>query len=686
MLWFQFLSPRASAERFRHAFAYHVAFGVLAFIVGVVMHLHGEATAMRGFGRDVMLIVAFMVSSRVVAERVARHDLLRGWVIGSVSWTVTNVMGWTSFNYHLHHGEHRTISLDMSVLWVTVHVPFATTLVLWPTPPACMAVTHLTPFVAALLAPDYMPISMQRVTTCAALLLGLCMATTMDRSLSSAYAMSFELQKERDEQRRVRRDHMAEARLNHIIKGRCGGAVMLLDEMVQRMGRSTEEARVAEARELDRPIKLLRQAVEWCHSRQVFVQLEEGTYSSVRREYDVCEQIRRIVGNGDSSIADLCISCPANLHLDPGILAIAIEEAFSNSCKYREPGTHITLNARFLTGADISHTDGRWWAEAVVGGDEVDADSVNVGEETEMQPGWFIASLDNEDLRGAHRLTEAECDRVFEAGFKARNALATSDGLGLSSVALALRAAGGHARLRTYDADNGSSHTICELALPALLPATTTSSAAGVLIAAAPAASADDTAVHEGESLAGSICVGVDDDDFMRDILETSIFGAVFQANMARSRVLGATREEQDMALELALGLLDASSLQPLPLAEQRQADIVLFDENLLDGVSGSDLAGELQMRGYRNLSCVLTASSTAVIESIAIKPGVDLVLNKGCPLAEMKRQLHSALTQKRRAQAGQEARAHPPQLGEHAHDNGALRQRTRTNKGIEEE
>ena len=91
-------------------------------------------------------------------------------------------------------------------------------------------------------------------------------------------------------------------------------------------------------------------------------------------------------------------------------------------------------------------------------------------------------------------------------------------------------------------------------------------------------------------------------------------------------------------------------------------------------------------MRGYRNLSCVLTASSTAVIESIAIKPGVDLVLNKGCPLAEMKRQLHSALTQKRRAQAGQEARAHPPQLGEHAHDNGALRQRTRTNKGIEEE
>ena len=161
----------------------------------------------------------------------------------------------------------------------------------------------------------------------------------------------------------------------------------------------------------------------------------------MRREYDVCEQIRRIVGNGDSSIADLCISCPANLHLDPGILAIAIEEAFSNSCKYREPGTHITLNARFLTGADISHTDGRWWAEAVVGGDEVDADSVNVGEETEMQPGWLIASLDNEDLRGAHRLTEAECDRVFEAGFKARNALATSDGLGLSSMALALRAA-----------------------------------------------------------------------------------------------------------------------------------------------------------------------------------------------------------------------------------------------------
>ena len=54
---------------------------------------------------------------------------------------------------------------------------------------------------------------------------------------------------------------------------------------------------------------------------------------------------------------------------------------------------------------------------------------------------------------------------------------------------------------------------------------------------------------------------------------------------MRNSRVLGATREEQNKVIEPALGTVDAESLEPLPEgSRRRQADVVIFDENLLDG------------------------------------------------------------------------------------------------------
>ena len=81
----------------------------------------------------------------------------------------------------------------------------------------------------------------------------------VDRSVSHAYAMKFELEREREQQRLARRDRAAEARLNHLIKGKCGGASMLLEALRSRLGSDSPLGR-----ELELPIGMLVMAGDWC--------------------------------------------------------------------------------------------------------------------------------------------------------------------------------------------------------------------------------------------------------------------------------------------------------------------------------------------------------------------------------------------------------------------------------------
>ena len=102
--------------------------------------------------------------------------------------------------------------------------------------------------------------------------------------------------------------------------------------------------------------------------------------------------------------------------------------------------------------------------------------------------------------------------------------------------------------------------------------------------------------------------------------------------------------------IDVAMGRVHPHSLKPVPPAEQRQADIAFFDQNLLDGVLGSDLAEELKASGFTNVTCVLTGSSNDELEHLARQPGIDLAFAKGCPVLEMRYQLLGALDRKRRA------------------------------------
>jgi hypothetical protein len=70
----------------------------------------------------------------------------------------------------------------------------------------------------------------------------------------------------------------ADSRLNHVIKGQCGGASALLSGLMRVLEQDKGSA-AAEAREMMEQIQgMLEDAADWCHSREVFVQLESGTY------------------------------------------------------------------------------------------------------------------------------------------------------------------------------------------------------------------------------------------------------------------------------------------------------------------------------------------------------------------------------------------------------------------------
>ena len=157
------------------------------------------------------------------------------------------------------------------------------------------------------------------------------------------------------------------------------------------------------------PVEQLQTAIGWCHQRQLFVQLEDGSYKTVLVPCDLCEVLRAAIGSdgnvsvpwrnkrvdrrrGPSGVVavgmrgrclrslggaplaqadDLCVfdlppvlrqtllpSTPQPLephiagrrlvvYVDASALTIAIEEALSNARKYRRPRSARTLAARW---------------------------------------------------------------------------------------------------------------------------------------------------------------------------------------------------------------------------------------------------------------------------------------------------------------------------------------------------
>ena len=199
-------------------------------------------------------------------------------------------------------------------------------------------------------------------------------------------------------------------------------------------------------------------------------------------------------------------------------------------------------------------------------------------------------------------------------------------------------------------------HTILHLSLPAEYVEATEETAEESIVAAAPFTDQEQAGYERESTQKGLeadanrplVCAGLDDSAMSRYLLK-ALFDNMLNADPERSCALGETREEQRSFVDVALGRKSASLQEITPPLSP--VDIVVLDQNIDidDGVHllGSDLAGQLHAASFCGLTCIMTGSSHDDIDRMSRMPGVDLVLEKGAPLAETARKLRAAYDKK---------------------------------------
>ena len=142
------------------------------------------------------------------------------------------------------------------------------------------------------------------------------------------------------------------------------------------------------------------------------------------------------------------------------------------------------------------------------------------------------------------------------------------------------------------------------------------------------------------------VCVGLDDDSMARE-MQLVIMASALHADMERSISVGETHQEQDGFVDLAMGRVDVHG-QPVPLEEQRPADIALLDYNVRETLLGSEVAARLRREGFSGVVCLLTGSSNAELSRLAELEGLDLALPKlGVPIKEIGAKILRVLAKK---------------------------------------
>lgn len=478
---------------------------------------------------------------------------------------------------------------------------------------------------------------------------------------------------------RDRRNRQADSRLNHVIKGSCGGAMTNVEivELLITQALGTCRAHVGtchvqdELTQVESQLLSVRQTlgrvreqlgstIEWCAARQLFVSLEEGAYTSVASAVPLLSLLEATVGeDGDASVCgEVTTVC-----CDETVLRLMLAEAVSNARKYRDPKRPIVLRATVRVDKESAAENGNENASA--------ANSETV------YSGWIEVEMESVNCEGAAALTTEQLQRVFEPGYRAQ-AAAASSGVGLDTVAKAAEMLpGGSVWLSTHTGLDERVRTVFHARLPAApvsrdvglahrdsippskwLGATTVGAAAEELNASG--SSTPDTAGADADVAAECVeCVGdtvaetkalkvigIDDDPMSRDV-QMGLMEHMLHADMARSGALGATSAECERFVDVALGRLDLS-LQSVNEEETQPADVVLLDQNIGAHLLGSDIARALRTRGFRGVTCIMTGSSRGDIARLRGLPGVDICVEKGASvLSELPELLKQAMAAK---------------------------------------
>lgn len=171
-----------------------------------------------------------------------------------------------------------------------------------------------------------------------------------------------------------------------------------------------------------------------------------------------------------------------------------------------------------------------------------------------------------------------------------------------------------------------------------------------------------DTTLATGEggvAGGGPICIGVDDDKYSSAFL-LMLFERLLGADMSRSAVLHEKSDVLTRVEDVALGrctlTMDGSGkvigFNPVDLAEQRHADLMVLDQNISfgdgEGLVGTDIAERLRQLGFKGVICIVTGSSLEVIRDLQSIQAVDLVFAKGENLRTVSDGIHKVLEERR--------------------------------------
>ena len=291
-------------------------------------------------------------------------------------------------------------------------------------------------------------------------------------------------------------ERLGDSRLNHVLKNKTCAASFLLERVCKQLedgggsgeggeggeggdggdggegsecgggARPLAGMHVSWAAQLRSVQGMLHQNADWCHLRELFVQLQTGVYTPVSVLTDLRSIVERVAGrpvhggSGASIVPTVRFEAgsPQRLQIDHNILMLCLEEAFSNIAKYADAALCPTVRLEVV--------DVREPAE--------DSSTSNRADVYE----WLHVHVDSVNRSGMRALGSEECHQLMARGAKALRlsglcrddasaSESLSDGIGLDSVKRACQAVGGEARLLAYTDEGGRAHTVVSLTLPA---------------------------------------------------------------------------------------------------------------------------------------------------------------------------------------------------------------------------
>ena len=224
-------------------------------------------------------------------------------------------------------------------------------------------------------------------------------------------------------------ERLGDSRLNHVLKNKTAAATYLI-ELIQEdlappaaasaaggAGGLDASTMAAMQGRLDSVVTLLQQNADWCHMRELFVQLQRGVYMSSMPLTDLASTFTRFPEQGATVHFD---NCPRWLHVDSNILLLCLEEGFSNAHKYRAHAEPFVVSARLIAaGADAAAANmAPAGAGAGAGAWAAASPRSRARAGSAAEPCRLHVALDNANAKGLRALSHDECEAVLREGVK----------------------------------------------------------------------------------------------------------------------------------------------------------------------------------------------------------------------------------------------------------------------------